>query len=497
MLLANIGYSQKLLSQNQMSNWFFADSIWIKFTEDTFEVGSLPVVDANATNRNYVIISDSLGNLLFYKDSYYAYNKYGSIMNIDFDINSYVWPGSSIIIPTQKLLTPYYILSLDDDYSQLSYCIVQFDSIENKYFMNEIACNIFLDADSTGYGSSRLTVVKHGNGRDWWVVNKIHSLIDSLQPFSVRLFDGNVFAEPELSYVDSILEPEYFQHGQILFNEKGDKFAMENGKTIRLYSFDRCSGAIYPECHINSLESKGLVSIAFSQNGNYLYAATDGGDAGSPDWVSRIWQFDVNESTNCEALEDSRQLVYEEEEPYDNWVILSMLLERHSGRIYFSADRRWMTLGDDTITGPQNLHLHAIMDPNMPGALSNAQENVIYLNGMRYSNEGLPNMPNYALGALQGSPCDTIDTANAIVEPLLPTFQAYPNPVNSQLYISNPFNTNYPAVVCNLQGQVICNLDVHPGSNFVDAAYWPNGCYSLQILIENQTVFRTTLINFK
>jgi hypothetical protein len=247
-------------------------------------------------------------------------------------------------------------------------------------------------------------------------------------------------------------------------------------------------------CQVPILENTYLLqSVAFSQSGKYIYVSSEGADEGGVNKLSKIWQFDLAGSGNCTEFAESKQLVYKEPELYYGWDIGDMLLERNTGRIYFSIIKRFLEPGDDTIKGEQNLHLHAILEPDLAGALSNVQENVLYLGGF-VARSGLPNMPNYGLGALQGSPCDTLDTANSVIEALQSDFQVYPNPVFEYIFINNPFTTACEAMVYNVTGQEVARLVLYPGLQTLNTQNWPTGIYQVVIHKQNEIVWRQTLV---
>ena len=106
-------------------------------------------------------------------------------------------------------------------------------------------------------------------------------------------------------------------------------------------------------------------------------------------------------------------------------------------------------------------------------------------------------MPNYALGALAGSPCDTLNETNSVAEVTSPPFKAYPNPVQDHLHIDNPLPTTCQAVVYNAMGQEVERFDLDPGGQAHATGWWPVGFYSLVLQQPDGTLDKISLIKME
>ncbi len=161
-----------LSAQNQNANWFFGDSLMLTFTDTGFITEQVPVICYETSAS----ISDKIGNLLFYTDGKYIWNKLDTIMpdGCCMELDQYTPSfGSSvtqgaIIIPFPGDSTKYYIFH--HAFESLKYSIVDMTldgGLGDVTDKNMLAIDALL--------IEKLHAVKHANGRDWWVV--VHKAI--------------------------------------------------------------------------------------------------------------------------------------------------------------------------------------------------------------------------------------------------------------------------------------------------------------------------------
>jgi hypothetical protein len=111
--------------------------------------------------------------------------------------------------------------------------------------------------------------------------------------------------------------------------------------------------------------------------------------------------------------------------------------------------------------------LAVIQDPDQKAPACNFQFNGLYMNGMNVPFPGLPHHPDYTIGPIDGSPCDTLglDEYPPIVysrqeinpEPL---YVVYPNPAKGYLIISGQSLENIQRIqIYSVQGKLMLSAE--------------------------------------
>ncbi|MFN0174110.1 MAG: PKD domain-containing protein [Saprospiraceae bacterium] len=228
----------------------------------------------------------------------------------------------------------------------------------------------------------KVNAVKHANGRDWWVmVNEKNS-----NRWYRLLFDPNGI---HVLGSQTIGVTVYDGVGQSVFTPNGEHFALYNGIStalgsyIDLYDFDRCEGLFYnhSQYHFFTGDWGGG---AFSPNSRYLYI----------NYFTKAYQYDL-EAPDIWA---SRVQVAE----YDGYLdpffttFYNMQLAP-DGKIYSSSTNSVSSL-------------HVIHNPDEPGEACQYQQHGIEL--PTRNTFSMPTFPNYRLGPLDGSTCDTLGLDN-------------------------------------------------------------------------------------
>jgi Secretion system C-terminal sorting domain len=193
--------------------------------------------------------------------------------------------------------------------------------------------------------------------------------------------------------------------GHLIFNSDGSQFAQCSWLgMLELYNFDRCSGTITATIPIETEPAVApyphwYSSCAFSPDDSKLYIA-DYSQTISP---SYLWQYDLL-STNITA---SKTLI---DSFVDPDMGIAQLRLAPDNKIYLSAsDEGFPWPYPDTITAYTtiNNNLSVINYPDSLGAACDFQPFSFNL-GTGRTYYGLPNNPDYELGAWVGSPCDTL-----------------------------------------------------------------------------------------
>ncbi|NNC84638.1 MAG: T9SS type A sorting domain-containing protein [Bacteroidia bacterium] len=398
----------------------------------------IPVVNFNPIpmefNQTQANIADANGNLLCYTNGYYIADATGDTMLNGSGINPSIFTSGKsdgLTIPQSHLIIPYpsnpnqYILfhsTIDNQVqttaSFLYYSII--DMTQNGGLGEVTLKNQILITDDLNAG--KIAAVKHGNGRDWWIVcHKVNT--DSI--YTVLLNPQGV-AMPTLQSAGIVRAKDV---GQVTFSPDGSKFAYNwllDG--LEIFEFDRCSG-IFNSLQFVPLNNYSGMGVAFSSNSQFVYASA--GDS--------LFQFDLIASD----ILASQTLIA----VYDSFV---------SGPIQLPTYFQLMKLAPDgkiyITTGNGTFHYHIIDQPDSLGLASNVIQHGLNLGHYYYNT--LPNHPNYHLGPLVGSICDSITGLPPPEENL--TLKLYPNPNNGSFQITyTPLPENLQLKVFNTLGKQV------------------------------------------
>ena len=365
----------------------------LDFTDGSLSIENNQVIEMNFQDTN-AGICDEQGNLLFYfngiyiEDASFQTMENGEELN-EWNLGGYDLPQGGLILPSPGDENQYFLLHSEEGYIDypgwylevvgLYYSIV--DMQENNGLGAVVLKKEPLIIDTLEYG--KITATKHANGRDWWILmNESHS-----NRYYKMLLDDN-----GLSVVDAqeIGLPTIQGDGQSVFSPDGTKYVMFNtvdltqGQFIEIYDFDRCTGYLDNHRRIQYDEDAYAGGVAISPNSRFLYVSS----------YTKIYQFDLWEAD----IEASKKTVAE----YDGFV--SPLPTRFyqaqlaaDGKIYI------------TCTNSVNI-LHVIHSPNLEGLACRVEQHGIQL--PTYNSFAAPNFPNYRLGPIDGSPCDTLGIDN-------------------------------------------------------------------------------------
>jgi hypothetical protein len=412
--LALSAYTLHSEAQFQGNIWYFGDSAGVGF------FGGIPNVltDGKVSSEEpSAVISDRLGNLLFYAGvagvngtSVIVYNKHHQVMQNGTGVrgNNTISQGC-LIVPFPDDSTRFYLFTID-------YTGISMGDLRCYYSVVDLALNGGLGSITTKNNllsnlpvTEHLAAVRHGNGRDWWIVlhgynnNFFHTFLVSPGNISAP---GSQAMGPAYNYPYSIA-------GQIVFNTICKKICIAAYPgLIFLTDFNRCTGQLSNPVILDNLNSPpdGYYGCSFSPDMSKLYT--------SMPKSSLLFQYDLN----APDIKASRQVIWTNTNPN---VTTGQHLLGPDGRIYIAS----YTGGYNV----QNMNLSVIQDPDKPG-LACAFQPYSFSLGDRRSFLGMPNIPNHALGKLAGSPCDTI-TGVRDVEKKVGQIQIYPNPMSSTLWV--------------------------------------------------------------
>ncbi len=414
-------------------------------------------------------ICDNSGNLLFVTNGVYVADATGDTMQNGSGLNpsSYtsLYPDGlppmqmNIIIPDPGNADLYYLFhtTIDDPFGALLTRFLYYSIIDmslNSGLGAVTAKNQMLLNDSLTKGN--LTACKHANGRDWWLIcHKAYSTIYYkflITPYGIQ--------GPFTQSIGILRENDL---GQAAFSPDGNHFACYNLRSqypahLEVYNFDRCTGLISNPVHIAMLDSATGVGVAFSPNSNLLYVSS----------TNYVYQFDVT-APNIAATQTTVAVwdgFYSPNPPFATLFNIQQLAP--DGKIYIG-------------TGNSTLHLHVINQPDSAGLACDLVQHGIPLPAYNYNS--LPNHPNYFLGALVGSPCDTL-TSLASELAIDKQLNAFPNPNNGLFTLG--FNAQKEVGVLEIfdaMGRRVYSDKVAQWSQYkkVDVTAMPMGIYYCRI----------------
>ncbi|MEP7170666.1 MAG: T9SS type A sorting domain-containing protein, partial [Bacteroidota bacterium] len=354
-------------------------------------------------------ICDTSGNLLFYAvdDTVALYastingakvfsNNHQLMQNGD-SLNAQAWYYEIVIIPYPGSDSLYYVFTIGvTSFYGLYYSIV--DLSQNGGLGAVIQKNVQLQ---TFKQVDCLTAVKHGNGRDWWLLfrKKENAASGSNDKYYEYLITPSGLSSVIIQHVGSLNTT---NSGEMEFNSDGSKMMYINEMGLmEYYDFDRCTGIISNPVTIFPEQVSPFTRLfwdgQFSPSGKLFYVTTD-------NVTNYLVQFNLT-SGNIPASADTLWThtfpTYSTGQlklASDNKIYLSCN--------YFDGSSFYYPYAD-TVYNMYNMNLSVINEPDSLGATCNFQPYSFYLGGKR-TYLGLPNNPDYDMAADSGSICDTL-----------------------------------------------------------------------------------------
>lgn len=365
------------------------------------DIAGVNLSDNQTINMNFndtnVSMSDQNGSLIFYYNGVYIENaqfnkmENGDTLNLWEELGSDM-PQGAIAFPYPGDPEKYILLHETEGYIEsplwgfqaiaLYYSII--DMTTNNGLGKVVQRKTLIISDTLTYG--QLSAVRHANGRDWWVlIGKSHTnqfytlLIDpsgihnlgtqSTGPSKKEGFGYSTFSPDGTKYVSS----------------QGIDFG-PNWEYLYIYDFDRCSGTISNGQEIHLVGNAGS-GIAISPNSRYLYCPVE----------EQIFQFDIK-SNDILSSKKVVALYNGHKDPFPT----------KFDKCFLAPDNKIYIV---TSSGSRTLHL--INRPDEEGALCDVRQPGIRL--PCYNARSFPNYPNYRLGPIDASNCDSLNLDNKTV----------------------------------------------------------------------------------
>jgi hypothetical protein len=444
----------------------FSDNIWAHF-------GQSNICDTNGVNlftcNGFYVYAKDAYNGLPMKGIIYKWDTLNSALGHKFLTNQSggngYWNQQSLILP--KSGNKYYVFTTGmsdaafdrwkspnatwDDFGMdvLTYHVVDMDKNNGKGGVIS-KNNVLIQHPYLSHNT--MQAVRHANGKDWWLMKpgkERHTFYTFLvTPDTITGPFTQEFSYPRLTQAIS---------GQSKFNQAGDKFVFCNENfegDYHLYDFDRCTGLLNNYKHLfipydSSIHYDDWVGgVSFSENGRFLYVN------------SNYYLYQVDLENNYETIK-----VGEFTQAFPKWDASALAPD---GKIYLGNENGVVKT------------MSYIDKPNEKGLACGFKPMAL---SQPYTNLKVPpNMPNYGLGALPNSACDTIRS-------LPQEWILYPNPSNGIIKIKSPIQAQrwqqYGTInVYNTQGQLARQLNPVLNTDYelvLDLSDLAGGLYTLEM----------------
>ena len=348
-------------------------------------------------NNCNACMSDSSGKLLFYTNLIQVYNAQenamnnGSVINygkfwINYKESGYPSISCVKIIPIKN--DSFYLLiygSLDKTKALIVNTPIQY-AIVDPYYQSGLGNIVKKDIPFHLRNSLDYNLVRHGNGKDWWIILPDATAWDTIQRYYRYRIDQN-------GKIDSIGEQNFKLHSYIdgltRISGNGNKlvrytWGFPDTNIISSFDIDRCTGLLKLNREVYFNKEYNLYGFELSPNGRYMY----------PSQASVMYQVDLESNDSYLFLDTLGN--------HDYYTELG-----GSGFGWSSLTPFDEIMSFSFVSNPKAINF--IHKPDLPGQAADFEQHAII--GPVYATSG-PQFPNYRLKELSGSPCDTIGFVN-------------------------------------------------------------------------------------
>ena len=472
------GFTQ-IKAQNLSGHiWIFPDSCGIDF-RDTSNV--IPFFGTRSAWGSGGGISSALGQFAFYTDGSRILDNYHQyVLNFDSTPNT-INPSRNFFFPSSTDSSIFYMYN-SPFASPFVSCFKLEQTFPISTFIDSYQIEVpnFYSTTATyyqnhGIKSLKQDAVRHGNGRDWWIVASMGSSSVYTDSFVIFSF-----------YNDSLRLSHYltsgikmYQEGELDISKDGSKVVVCAADSFRVYEwdFDRCSATLSnmhevynPHQNFYNNFPRRLRGISYSKNMDYIYGCT----------VDTLYQF--NPRATIDSLKytiiwyDTNNVILG-----DTTSLINLELGE-DGNIYVGYKREPL-IGNFGYQ-PIESYIGIIKNADSPYPICYFEPYGLFLGTQCQSgiNNYLPSVPNYNLGPLIGSPCDTLTTTST-GQWLSPAAQVkvFPNPANDKINITWPVQGGYTWALKSLAGSTLSSGTQQAGNATISTATLPEGMYFLEV----------------
>ncbi|MBK9479015.1 MAG: T9SS type A sorting domain-containing protein [Bacteroidetes bacterium] len=309
--------------------------------------------------------------------------------------------------------------------------------------------------------SAGIGACKHGNGRDWWVFvtqdnsNLVYKIL--LTPTGISSISSQTFSIP-ITFYSTGTQPAFSPDGlHYAISNSGGNFKINY---INIFDFDRCTGNLSNLKSIFIRDSLECTSLTFSPNSKYLYFDND----------SFIYQL------NVDSL--AFNINYKKVATYDGYTI-SGISPTNFYQMYRAIDGKIYVVSRNAVT-----YLNYINYPDSADTLCDVRQHSFQLPSYNFGT--VPNHPNYYLGPVENSGCDTLSGIKNSYLNQEQILKVVPNPsINGAFGISYVLGQNQKGLlqVFDINGKKVHEQSLPQWSTFqqINVPNLANGIYSLRL----------------
>lgn len=366
--------------ENTAHQWYFGENSGIEFNT------GVPIAKTDgqiASREGCATVGDLNGNLLFYCDGQYIYNRNHQIMqNGSGLMGNPSATQSSIIVPFPGNDSLFYVFTVDAIENQLQnglrYSIINMN-LDGGLGGVTSDKNILLETPV----AEKLTAIVHSNMINVWVIahrwNTNEFVAYEVTPLGINM-------TPVISAIGSVHTggyssfPQYNGWGNALgymkSNINGNKIAVTiyRMNKVELFDFNKLTGVIFNHQE-STLVYNDAYGVEFSPSGDFLYLSQTTG---------KIYQFYLNQTN-----------------PLLNPTLINSITGSY-GAVQLAPN------GKLYIVNEYSPYITAINNPNVSGSGCNFVSNSLYLNG-KTTRLGLPTLFYYkGFNFFTGSEQDTV-----------------------------------------------------------------------------------------
>jgi hypothetical protein len=385
----------------------------IDFNYDPVKLYYVPgrFVDMGGANAT---ICDENGQLITYTDGMRIYDKYDQSLvdtiNYDYGINFWCREWEYNNVGNHQMAVPIgltggqraMVLPMDDKlyffYNTYDYCKdsvyrVLVTILENHKSQDKLTLLTKDTVILSGRFNLEMNAVRHGNGRDWWLLQFSRDLSNYslflLSPVGIDFYGNKEFIQSDFTGFS----------GGINFSSSGNYFSYcyfhnwsDIGARFTIAGFDRCSGDVI-DTSTKIFQNYWAESTGFSHDDRFVYYSD----------ARKLYQCDMHKNNLDEVMESCIEIAEVDDFRFEHG---TSLIPVNFGQMRIGPDGRIYI----TPTSATNKYLSVIEYPYKYGRASDVRQHSVEVPTHIYPT--IPNLPHYRLGPLDGSPCDTLGLDN-------------------------------------------------------------------------------------